>query len=138
MMAFVTHSLVPSLASRSRARVCSRRRTMRMQDPKPEQAEAEVVTPAGEETAQNGIGGMKMPNMPPAPSFDTSVFTDFVDSAQEKVDDLVSRAQEVNPEELVDETKTSAFALIDNFLAGDWLNRGELYGAVQLVFVLLL
>lgn len=107
---------------------------MRMQDSRPEQAEAEIV---GEETTQNGTG-MKMPAMPAPPSFDTSVFSDFVENAQEKVDEFIGRAQDINPDELVGDVKTSGFALVDNFLAGDWLNRGELYGAVQIAFVILL
>lgn len=110
---------------------------MRMSETKPEQVDAEVVTPASG-SAQNGTDGIKMPSMPSAPSFDTGVFTEFVENAQQKIEELSARVQEIDPEELVGETKTNGIGLVDNFLAGDWLNRGELYGAVQLAFVLLL
>lgn len=73
-----------------------------------------------------------------APSFDTEVFSKFVDSAQEKVDELQQQFQEIDTDVLLADAKETSTGLIDNILAGDWLNRGELYGAIQLVFVILL
>lgn len=45
------------------------------------------------------------------------------------------KVADVDVEEIKSETVASAKSLVDNFLAGDWLNRGELWGAVQVVFV---
>eukprot|EP00178_Gracilaria_changii_P024557 TRINITY_DN740_c0_g1_i1.p2 TRINITY_DN740_c0_g1~~TRINITY_DN740_c0_g1_i1.p2 ORF type:complete len:264 (+),score=53.27 TRINITY_DN740_c0_g1_i1:2676-3467(+) len=73
-----------------------------------------------------------------APSFDTEIFSNFVDSAQQKIDDLQQSIQQIDTTKLVDDTKQASLALVDNFLAGDWLNRGELYGVIQLAFVLFL
>lgn len=73
-----------------------------------------------------------------APSFDTDVFSKFVDSAQQRIDSFQQSVQEIDATELVDNTKQASLGLVDNFIAGDWLNRGELYGAIQLVFVVLL
>lgn len=73
-----------------------------------------------------------------APSFDTDVFSNFVDNAQAKIDELKDKITNTDYDELLDNSKTTAMGLVDNALAGDWLNRGELYGAIQVVFVLLL
>lgn len=73
-----------------------------------------------------------------APSFDTDVFSNFVDSAQSRIEDLQKQFSEVDSDELVENAKETSTGLIDNVLAGDWLNRGELYGGIQLVFVVLL
>eukprot|EP00177_Eucheuma_denticulatum_P008638 GFKZ01015717.1.p1 GENE.GFKZ01015717.1~~GFKZ01015717.1.p1 ORF type:complete len:275 (+),score=38.08 GFKZ01015717.1:142-966(+) len=73
-----------------------------------------------------------------APSFDTQVFSRFVDQAQSKIDDLGQKVQNIDTDEVLDSSKAAAVGLVDNLLAGDWLNRGELYGAIQVVFVLLL
>lgn len=73
-----------------------------------------------------------------APSFDTQVFSKFVDQAQGKVNDFQQQIQDVDVDELMVESKSAAAGLVDNVLAGDWLNRGELYGAVQIVFAILL
>ncbi|KAI0558271.1 Phospholipid methyltransferase [Gracilaria domingensis] len=73
-----------------------------------------------------------------APSFDTEIFSKFVDSAQQKIDDFQQSVQDLDTTKLVDDTKQASLGLVDNFLAGDWLNRGELYGAIQLAFVIFL
>lgn len=73
-----------------------------------------------------------------APSFDTTVFSDFVDTAQAKIDDLQSQISEIDTQAVVEDVKSASIGLVDNVIAGDWLNRGELYGAVQLLFVILL
>lgn len=73
-----------------------------------------------------------------APTFDTEVFSKFVDSAQGKVDELQQQFQDIDTDVLLADAKETSTGLIDNVLAGDWLNRGELYGAIQLVFVILL
>lgn len=73
-----------------------------------------------------------------APSFDTEVFSNFVDSATAKIEDFQQQIQEVDTEQLVGDVKDASMGLVDNLLAGDWLNRGELYGAIQLIFVILL
>lgn len=44
----------------------------------------------------------------------------------------------LDTEQLSTESQTTFRTLIDNALAGEWLNRGELYGGIQLLFVLLL
>lgn len=72
------------------------------------------------------------------PSFDTTVFSDFVDSAQSKIDEIQTQLSEVDTNALVEDVKSASVGLVDNVIAGDWLNRGELYGAVQLLFALLL
>lgn len=72
------------------------------------------------------------------PTLDTTVFSDFVDSAQAKLDDLQQQMQDVDVDEVVANTTQAGKGLVDNLLAGDWLNRGELYGALQLVLVVFL
>lgn len=73
-----------------------------------------------------------------APTLNTTVFSDFVDTMQTKAADLQERVQNVDSDKLVADSIDSSKGLVDNFLAGDWLNRGELYGALQIVFVLFL
>ena len=73
-----------------------------------------------------------------APSLDTEVFSNFVDSATEKIESMQQSLQDIDSEQLAEDTKENFKGLIDNLLAGDWLNRGELYGAIQLLFVFLL
>lgn len=80
-----------------------------------------------------------------APTFDKTAFSDFVDMAQVRSKELQVKAMEVrdkvseiDPLAVGEDAKTAGLGLIDNVIAGDWLNRGELYGAVQLLFVVLL
>jgi protein-S-isoprenylcysteine O-methyltransferase Ste14 len=73
-----------------------------------------------------------------APSFDTTVFSDFVDGAQEKLDELQAQITDIDSEALAEDVKTASIGLVDNLIAGDWLNRGELYGAGQFFFAVLL
>lgn len=80
-----------------------------------------------------------------APTFDKTAFSDFVDMAQVKSKELQTKATEVKEAlseidvaVLADDAKAGGLGLVDNVIAGDWLNRGELYGAVQLLFVVLL
>lgn len=73
-----------------------------------------------------------------APSFDTTVFSDFVDSAQAKLDSVQAQVTDIDTEALTGDVKAAGIGLVDNVIAGDWLNRGELYGGVQLLFVVLL
>jgi protein-S-isoprenylcysteine O-methyltransferase Ste14 len=73
-----------------------------------------------------------------APSFDTAVFSDFVDGAQEKLDELQAQITDIDSEALAEDVKTASIGLVDNLIAGDWLNRGELYGAGQFFFAILL
>lgn len=72
------------------------------------------------------------------PSLDTAIFSDFVDSAQAKIDGLQTQISEIDTEALTEDVKSVGTGLVDNAIAGDWLDRGELYGAVQLLFVVLL
>ena len=73
-----------------------------------------------------------------APSFDTTVFSDFVANVQEKTEQLTENIEQIDSTQVLESTKENALGLVDNALAGDWLNRGELYGAVQLALVVLL
>jgi protein-S-isoprenylcysteine O-methyltransferase Ste14 len=73
-----------------------------------------------------------------APSFDTTVFSDFVDSAQSKIDELQTQLSDIDSQALGEDAKAASIGLVDNLIAGDWLNRGELYGAVQILFAILL
>lgn len=73
-----------------------------------------------------------------APSFNTTAFSDFVDSLQGKATEMQEKIQNIDSDELIENISTSSKGLMDNFLAGDWLNRGELYGGVQLLLVFLL
>lgn len=66
------------------------------------------------------------------------MFSKFVDQAQDKVNELQQQIQDIDVDEFMVESKTAAAGLVDNVLAGDWLNRGELYGAIQIVFAILL
>ena len=64
--------------------------------------------------------------------------SDFLDAAQQRIDEWKERASNIDTEQLVEDSKATFNKLIDNALAGSWLNRGELWGAIQLVFVFLL
>lgn len=102
---------------------------------RPRRARVQANAETGEKPAE--------PASPPppafeAPSLDTEVFSNFVDSAQARLDDLQTQVQNIDTDELLTGTKEASVGLVDNLLAGDWLNRGELYGAIQLVFVVLL
>lgn len=72
------------------------------------------------------------------PSFDTTVFSDFVDNAQNRITEFQTQVQEIDTKALADDAKTTSARLIDNAIAGEWFDRGELYGAIQLLFVALL
>lgn len=73
-----------------------------------------------------------------APSMDTTVFSDFVDNAQAKIDDLQQQIQDIDVDDVIEQSTEAGKGLIDNLLAGDWLNRGELYGGAQLLLVIFL
>lgn len=72
------------------------------------------------------------------PRVDSSAFTDFVDRTRARVETWAERAQEVDAEEVASSAKNAAMLLVDNALAGEWLDRGELYGALQIVLALML
>lgn len=74
----------------------------------------------------------------PTPALNTTMFSDFLESVQAKASDLQEQLQNLDGDELVSNASESSKGLVDNFLAGDWLNRGELYGAMQLALVFLL
>lgn len=136
MQAFVSHALVVPRARTSRA-TCSRRRVFvatRMSEtlPDTEAAEAKPVFSDADDAAANGATGYS------PPSLDTGMFSDFVETAQAKVEELNTKLQDIDGNVVLEDSKENAIGLVDNLLAGDWLNRGELYGAVQLVLVLLL
>jgi protein-S-isoprenylcysteine O-methyltransferase Ste14 len=89
------------------------------------------------EAGAGGDIGFTPPAFEP-PSFDTTVFSDFVENAQARIDEMQGQIADVDTEALAADVKTASVGLVDNLIAGDWLNRGELYGAVQLLFVVLL
>ncbi|OSX73042.1 hypothetical protein BU14_0382s0003 [Porphyra umbilicalis] len=69
------------------------------------------------------------------PSLNTTIFSDFVDDFDSKLQSVKQKVADVDVQQIQGESSASLKALADNFLAGDWLNRGELWGAVQLAFV---
>jgi len=77
----------------------------------------------------------------PRPSLCVALFTslplhsDFVDDFDTKLQSVKQKVADVDVQQIQGESSASVKALADNFLAGDWLNRGELWGAVQLAFV---
>mmetsp|Transcript_18219 Transcript_18219/g.31579 ORF Transcript_18219/g.31579 Transcript_18219/m.31579 type:complete len:252 (+) Transcript_18219:134-889(+) len=68
----------------------------------------------------------------------TEKVTEFADTAQKKIDEAVKYLQEVDPEELGEQTVETTKSLFTNFIGGEWLKRGEAYGAAQLVLAFLL
>lgn len=96
--------------------------------------EVQTPTPMKDASVDSSSEGMGYS----APSLDNAAFSDFMSNAQAKYEELSAKVQDLDPEEILEDVKTNGVGLVDNLLAGDWLNRGELYGAVQLVFVLLL
>lgn len=72
------------------------------------------------------------------PPIDTAIFSDFVESTQIKISQLQQQVSEIDSEQVMNETMNGSKKLVDNLLAGDWLNRGELYGGLQLLFILFL
>jgi len=64
-----------------------------------------------------------------------SLHSDFVDDFDSKLQSVKQKVADVDVQQIQGESSASLKALADNFLAGDWLNRGELWGAVQLAFV---
>lgn len=69
------------------------------------------------------------------PTVDTTVFSDWVDQFDAKLTAVKQKVADVDTDEIKGETSAAAKSLVDNFLAGDWLNRGELWGALQVAFV---
>lgn len=72
------------------------------------------------------------------PSLNTTVFSDFVDTVQTKMADMQERGKNFDSDKLVADSIDCSKGLVDNFLAGDWLTRSELYGGLQIVLVLFL
>lgn len=64
--------------------------------------------------------------------------SDWVDQFDAKLTAVKQKVADVDTEEIKSETSAAAKSLVDNFLAGDWLNRGELWGALQVAFVYLM
>lgn len=64
--------------------------------------------------------------------------SDWVDQFDAKLTAVKQKVADVDTEEIKGETSAAAKSLVDNFLAGDWLNRGELWGALQVAFVYLM
>lgn len=108
--------------------LCARRRAPRMADT----GDVDEAPPAAPATPADKAAAFE------APSFDTGVFSEFMEKTQAKVDELSERVQNIDGEEVVETAKVASMGLVDNALAGDWLNRGELYGAVQIAFVIAL
>lgn len=48
---------------------------------------------------------------------------------------MQQQIQDIDTDILVSDASEAGKGLIDNLLAGDWLNRGELYGGIQLLLV---
>lgn len=72
------------------------------------------------------------------PSMNTTAFSDFVETMQTKASELQDRVENIDSDKLLADAVDSSKGLMDNFLAGDWLNRGELYGALQIVLIFFL
>lgn len=72
------------------------------------------------------------------PTVDTTMFSDFVESTQIKIAEFQQQISEIDSEQVANNAASAGKNLFDNALAGDWLNRGELYGALQILLVLLL
>lgn len=120
------------MTTRASPRLCKRRVGICMND----EGEANVASAETSNTAS--LPAESESRFPQAPSFAATTFTDFVENAQEKLTEYGERIQELDTTQLLNDIKTYCIGLVDNALAGDWLNRGELYGAVQLVLVVLL
>lgn len=121
-------SSLPRNAAPLRRSIASRhvRFAMSAEDKPPVTTEASPVDPAD-------------PVDPPAfsaPSLDTTVFSDFVESSQEKIAELQENVRNIDTDQLLAQVTDLSKGLVDNLLAGDWLNRGELYGGLQILFVL--
>lgn len=58
-----------------------------------------------------------------------------MDQFDAKLAAVKQKVSDVDTDEIKGETSAAAKSLVDNFLAGDWLNRGELWGALQVAFV---
>lgn len=61
--------------------------------------------------------------------------SDWVDQFDAKLAAVKQKVADVDTDEIKGETSAAAKSLVDNFIAGDWLNRGELWGALQVAFV---
>ncbi len=137
MMAFVTHAFATRFPTSTRGvgkNVCAiRRAPVTMVD----ETSTTTTTTNQPEVANDASAPPNFAGVEP-PSFDTTAFSDFVDGAQTKINEFVTKMQNIDGAELVEDLKTNGIGLIDNLVAGDWLNRGELYGAIQLAFVILL
>lgn len=78
------------------------------------------------------------PESQTTPPIDSALFTDFVESTQIKISQFQQQVSEIDSEQVMNDTVSGSKTLIDNLFAGDWLNRGELYGGLQLLFILFL
>eukprot|EP00183_Erythrolobus_madagascarensis_P001994 CAMPEP_0185850926 /NCGR_PEP_ID=MMETSP1354-20130828/4865_1 /TAXON_ID=708628 /ORGANISM="Erythrolobus madagascarensis, Strain CCMP3276" /LENGTH=259 /DNA_ID=CAMNT_0028551655 /DNA_START=156 /DNA_END=935 /DNA_ORIENTATION=+ len=62
---------------------------------------------------------------------------DWVEKARAKAEDLEKYLSDIDGEELAENASEAGKLLANNFLGGEWLQRGEVYGGAQLVLALL-
>lgn len=67
---------------------------------------------------------------------DSTKFSDFVKSMQLQYSEFQSQIADIDWQVVANDSMKISKILMDNLFAGDWLNRGELYGALQLLFIL--
>ncbi|GAB0490915.1 hypothetical protein MMPV_002156 [Pyropia vietnamensis] len=98
-------------------------------------AEVQIADPAhviSEENTETNVTAFQPHTV------DTTVFSDWVDQFDARLATMKQKVADVDTDEIKSETSAAAKSLVDNFLAGDWLNRGELWGALQVAFVYLM
>eukprot|EP00189_Rhodosorus_marinus_P013368 CAMPEP_0184737374 /NCGR_PEP_ID=MMETSP0315-20130426/173_1 /TAXON_ID=101924 /ORGANISM="Rhodosorus marinus, Strain UTEX LB 2760" /LENGTH=266 /DNA_ID=CAMNT_0027204541 /DNA_START=159 /DNA_END=959 /DNA_ORIENTATION=- len=66
------------------------------------------------------------------------VSADLVEKLQSKFDESLTQIKNIDVEELGETATGSSKTLLNNFLSGDWLQRGETYGFLQLGLALML
>ncbi|KAJ8906994.1 hypothetical protein NDN08_003477 [Rhodosorus marinus] len=75
------------------------------------------------------------------PEYKSEQFTtgsDLVERLQSKFDESLVNIKNIDVDQLGDAATDSSKTLLNNFLSGDWLQRGETYGFLQLGLALLL
>ncbi|KAA8494306.1 Cobalt-zinc-cadmium resistance protein CzcN [Porphyridium purpureum] len=65
-------------------------------------------------------------------------FAKYQAMLSEYMEDVTAKLENVDPDAVVDDIGKASTTLFDNFMAGEWLKRGEVYGAAQLVLAFMM
>lgn len=64
--------------------------------------------------------------------------SDFLEKIQSRIEDYTEQVKNADLSDLQNTATVSSKQLANNFLAGEWLQRGESYGVIQIIAALLI